>query len=290
MQAHDWNDVKIFLALYRTGRLSEAGRILAVNETTVSRRLLKLEQALGAHLFVRGKAGQFEPTDLALEIANHAQIIESEHINIEILAGKVSDVVKGVVRISSVPVLINRFLIPRLSDLHQQHPDIEVELVPASENVDLTKREADLAVRFARPAEGGLSTTALKLGEVVFSIFAPADGSSVARKDLGWIGYDGANASLPQARWIEEICKSRHHNRAALRVADIETAIEAVAGGLGKSVLPDCVAGPDPRLQRILQDDGKKIPGREVWLLCHRDQSSRASVTAVKTWLRGLAW
>lgn len=290
MQDLNWNDLRYFLALFRTGHLSSAGRALSVNETTVSRRLQKLEKALGARLFIRSSSGRLDPTDLALAMVGHAELMEAEHRKIENLSGGVTGQIKGRVRISSVPVLVNRVLVRHLSGLFRKHPALEVELVPSAENVDLTKREADIALRFARPAHGGLSTKATKLKDLRFSVFAPAKTATENTKLLAWIGYDELHASLPQARWLRDIMKKDPRSEASLRIADIETAIEAVANGLGKSILPDCVALSDQRLRRVAFKAENKLPSREVWMLSHKDQSQRSTVVAVKDWLSEIPW
>ncbi len=290
MQSHDWNDLKFLLALHRAGKLKQAGNAVGASDTTVARRIRVLEQSLGTALFLRSADGRYEPTDAALQILKHAEAIESENRAIMEISRDSAGHIVGAVRISSVPMIVNRILVPNLASLARRHPDLTIELVPASDNLDLSKREADLALRFARPSGGGLRTKAQKLGEMTFAAYAAR---SIDRMDcgtLGWIAYDDLNAGLPQARWIETVTKASSERRASLKVADGETAIEGVAIGLGKSLLPRAIADEDPRLRVLCVEGEPVLPVREVWLLSHIDQTSRLSVIAAKEWLTGLNW
>ncbi|WP_165586952.1 LysR family transcriptional regulator [Pseudaestuariivita atlantica] len=278
----DWNDLKYLLALFRQGSLKGAARIVGVSDTTVARRLAAMEQALGVTLFVRSHAGQYVATDAAKAMIRHAETVERETLALHDHAGQQAQGVAGVVRISSVPIIVNRVLTRAVRDLLDAHPGVSVELVPASQNLSLSRREADLAVRFARPHGGGLRTKAQKLGEMGFAAYAAAGADA---DGMAWIGYDETHAHLPQAHWIE---KSRPQVR--LRVADVETALESAAAGIGKTLLPRMIADADPRLQRLETGKDARLPRREVWMLSHADQAERGSVAAVKAWLTGLNW
>lgn len=163
-----------------------------------------------------------------------------------------------------------------------------IELVPASDNLDLSKREADLAIRFARPVCGGLRTKAQKLGELAFGAYVSGNIPAEQHEMLGWITYDDAHSSLPQARWLESAATRSTETHSNLKVADADTALEAVASGIGKSLLPEVIAKADPRLCSLSLDGVPRLPVREVWLLAHVDQTSRLSIIAVKDWLTGL--
>ncbi|UUP17851.1 hypothetical protein NTH_02327 [Nitratireductor thuwali] len=290
MQSHDWNDIRYLLALYRTGKLKDAGRAVGTSETTVARRIKKLEQDLGASLFLQSANGRYEPTDAALQIMSHAEAIELESLAIREKSDEVAQQVLGSVRISSVPIIVNRVLVPNLGSLTRKHPHLTVELVPASGNLDLSKREADLAVRFARPAGGGLRIKAQKLGEMKFGPYSASSVTPDQLATLGWITYDETHSELPQARWLEVAANSSPEARACLKVADAETALEAVANGAGKSLLPQAIAETDPRLRSLSLTRDAAPPAREVWLLAHVDQTSRSSIIAAKEWLASLPW
>ncbi|MDJ0684881.1 MAG: LysR family transcriptional regulator [Alphaproteobacteria bacterium] len=290
MQAVNWDDLKCLLALHRKDGFSDAGRSLGVSETTVARRVRRLEQRLEVSLFIRNGAGGYDPTDEALAIISHAEAVEREIGAIRELAGQAAERAQGVVSISSVPFIINRFLVRHLAAFQVDHPALSIELAPEPGNVDLSKRAADLAIRFSRPTHGGLKIKARKLGTLSFDLYCSAGHAPGHESELKWIGYDDAHASLPQARWIEAEIAGSAAEKTALRVADLETALEAAAGGAGKTFLPVAVCGDDRRLRLVSKGRAPKRLSRDVWLLSHTDQAGRASVEAASAWLAALPW
>ena len=102
--------------------------------------------------------------------------------------------------------------------------------------------------------------------------------------------YDDQNAGLPQARWMATEIARPETQQAGLRVSDVETAMAAVAAGLGKSLLPDAATVSEPRLRRSSLPAPNPPVTRDIWQLSHRDQNHRAGVNAAKTWLGSLHW
>ncbi|WP_300017532.1 LysR family transcriptional regulator [uncultured Roseobacter sp.] len=290
MQSFNWNDLKYLIALHRSETLRAAARHLGTSDTTVARRIADLQDKLGVTLFLRDSAGRYVLTEIGHAVLIHAETTERAAIAVEDLLGQITTRLTGVVRISSVPVIINRILVPQIGRLQDQEPGLTLELVPEARLLDLNKREADLALRFARPAAGGLRVKAQKLGRVTFDLFASSALAESALPETPWIDYEDAHASLPQARWLANAAQRDPAGPAPLKVADLETAWEAAAQGLGKTLLPGAVAAADTRLQRVDVRHQTTTPAREVWLLSHADQSDRASVLAVKNWLNGLRW
>ncbi len=288
MQDHDWNDLKFLLALQRTGTLAAAARVLGVNETTVARRLRALQRSLKVVLFVRGRAGRYEATEAGLAAIARAERVENENISLSEMAGSFNARLFGTVRITSVAMIINRVLVPRLAALRAAHPALTVELVADARNLSLGKREADLALRLARPQAGGSHTKARKIGELVFAAYCPAAIPEENCGSLDWIGYDDTHAHLPQAQWLAAAGAGTGSDFPCLRVADAETAHEAVAAGLGRTILPRIVADTDCRLRRA--STNTVLPTREVWLLSYDDQGVRRSVDVAKTWLTAIDW
>lgn len=283
MQNHSWDDLKYLLAIHRAGTVAQAARLLGVNETTVSRRLKVLSESLAAALVSRDGSGLYRTTELARHLIEHAERIEKEHHALLETVGRASQKLAGNVRISAVPIVVNKILVPQLRRLQDLHPFLNVELVPESRNIDLTTREADLALRLARPDTGGLSIKASKIGLLRFGVFGPASGPAPGH----WIGYDESHAHLPQAKWLQAL---KGLERSSLRVADAQTALEAVAAGLGVSLLPRLAALRDPRLRELSSDLSPSGTSRPVWLLSHRDQSERLSLAAAKEWLMSIPW
>ena len=197
MQAMNWDDLRHLLAIARAGTLAGAARRLAVNQTTVARRLAALEAALGVRLFARAE-GRLHPTKAGELALARAAEVEQE---IEGLARGIAGTDRkpaGLVRLTAVPILVNRLLVPALPALSARHPRIRLELIAESRNLSLTRREADLALRLARP-ESGAGLLTRRLGDLDYAVYGPR---GKAGDRLAWITYEEGLGHLPQARWI----------------------------------------------------------------------------------------
>ncbi|UZD89644.1 LysR family transcriptional regulator [Cognatishimia activa] len=290
MQDITWNDLRYVLAMHRTGSYTEAGRKVGVSETTVARRVATLEEKLGVKLVQKGGNSGYEISDIGLLILDHIEVIEQQVSTILEIAGNKAATV-GTVRLSAVPLVINRILVPELHRLHSKHPELVLELIPETRNIDLTKREADLAIRLARPVSGGLKTSARRIGQLNYAVFGQGSADSDKSDRSNWIIYDESQASFPQAVWLNAALAQGKDDSSPLRVADAETAIEAIAAGVGKSILPRRVAAMDQRLRELVRPAGTPpMPKRDVWLMSHNSQLGSAAVNAVKEWLADIPW
>jgi DNA-binding transcriptional LysR family regulator len=275
MQSMEWGDLRYLLAIARSGTLSAAARRLGVNQTTVSRRLAAAQSALRTRLFTRGD-GTFVPTTAGEAVLQRAAAVEAEMQAIERGIAGGDAIAAGSVRLTAVPILVNRLLIPAVPRLHARHPRLQLELIAEARNLRLTRREADLALRLARPDSG--DALARRIGRLDYAVYAPARGT----RSLSWITYEEGLAHLPQARWMAEA--ARTEGLSPVLVNDAEAIHAAIAAGLGKSVLP-CFAGDaDARLRRL----GKPVLSREIWLLVHRELRAQARIGAVIDWLQAL--
>lgn len=272
----NWADLRYVLAVSRAGTLAAAARRLRVDQTTVARRLAEAERALSARLFERIDGG-LRPTR-----AGEAAILQAERVEQEVEAlergiGGADAQVAGAVRLTAVPVLVNRLLVPEAAALRAAYPGLRLELIADSQNASLTRREADIALRFARP-ESGRAVVARRVGLVGYALYGPRRKAKV----LPWLTYEESFAHLPQARWIEQ---ARGADPVApLALSDAEAIAEAVRAGLGKSLLPCFAADRDPGLHRL---DAKVVLTRELWLLTHEALRHQARITAVIEWLGG---
>jgi len=285
MQIMNWNDLRYLLALRRGRTLSAAARQLGVDDTTVSRRLKALEAGAGADLFQRQADATLHLTEIGAVIADYAERMEGEATRIGEALGDARAQVLGTVRLTSVPIVSNRLLAPRLSGLLKRHEHLTVELVADHRDLNLTRREADLAVRLARPSTGGTSVRARRIGHLDYAVFASCEMAGNQPDALPWIAFDDTMAHLPQSKWLARRLKSSEDALSGLRVMDAETAIEAVAAGLGKALLPRAIGDADDRLMRIAAPGSEPPPSREVWLLSHAEQRDLRSIATVAEWI-----
>jgi DNA-binding transcriptional LysR family regulator len=285
MQPINWNDLRYVLAISRGRSLAAAARLLAVDDTTVARRLAAVEQMVGVRLFQRLADGTLQPTASGERAALHAERIERE---IGLLAGGflgTDNRVSGTVRVTSVPIVVNHILVPAAAMLLKRHPQLRLELVADARDLSLTRREADLALRLARPKTGGTRVRTRRIGTIRYEVYAASSCSAHEAKKLPWITYDEVMEHLPQARWMAATA-ARHDDRmAGLRVNDAEALLQAVIAGLGRSLLPCVVADGDSRLRRLGAKSGTPALTRELWLLAHSDLSTLARIEAVVHWI-----
>lgn len=277
MPVSNWNDLRYLLAVARGRSLSAAARQLRVDETTVARRLAAAGTALGARLFERvdGALRLTAAGELALA---HAERIEREMQALRGRIGGADEAVAGTVRLTAVPIVVNRLLAPALPGLTAEHPLLLLELIAEPRNLSLTKREADVALRLARPRGGG-TVVARRIGQLAYAVYGPRKGKAAA---LPWITYEEGLDDLPQARWIAAAMRGASAPPTLL-AADAETILAAVRAGVGKSLLPCAVAEREPGLRRL--GGAAPVLTRELWLLVHADLRRLARVAAVVGWI-----
>lgn len=290
MQKMNWNDLRYLLALSRTRKLSGAAHSLGVDDTTVSRRLKSLQRVAGVDLYHRLPDGEFQLTQAGDAIAEHIEHIERETFAIDQVLGREMQKITGTVRITSVPCLVNSILVPSIQPLLKQHPNLIVELVPDPKEMNLTRREADVAIRLARPQVGGTNVLARRIGQLDYGIFISKEKNSDNDMQCNWVTYDDTMSYLPQAKWLNRQVNSGSEVISGLRVADTETAIEAVAAGLGKALLPSIIGQNDQRLRQVRFKDDHGLPQREIWLLTHAQQKGLSNIQTVVDWISSLKW
>lgn len=274
----NWNDLRYVLTVARVGTLSAAARRLGVNQTTVARRLAVAEAALGARLFDR-VGGALHPTKAGEAAIARGEQVEQQLDALERAIAGTDAVPAGLVRLTSVPILVNRLLIPALFELYSRHPGLRVELIAEPRNLSLTRREADIALRLARPERG--PALARRIGRLDYAVFALRRRKAQA---LPWITYEEGLGHLPQARWMA--AAARDGGLAPLQANDAEAILQAVRAGLGKSLLPSFLASQEPGLERL--SGPKPILSREMWLLVHRELRPQARIGAVISWLEAV--
>ena len=232
-----WDDTRIFLAAYRHKSLGTAASRLGLDISTVSRRLVALEAALGTPLFERTREG-LVATAAANRVHAAAEAMESSHRRFTREASEIETRAEGIVRLSVAPGMADAFIAPTLARLHARHPRIELEL-DASEAVrDLSRHEADLAIRSVRPHGAELVTCKLVTGS-----WLPVGAPELVRRldrlaawsDAPWITWDHDFVSFPPARWI-----TRHAPRAqiVLRTSHLASQLTAAEIGLGLALVP----------------------------------------------------
>jgi DNA-binding transcriptional LysR family regulator len=276
MQDLNWNDLRYVLAIARSnGAHGPASRLLGVNETTVSRRLLRIEAALGSKLFQRSE-GSLRQTDAGHRVVEHAERIELEVEAVKEIAIGSKSAVAGSVRLTSIPILISYLLIPDLKRLYSGCPDLRIEFIAEARNLSLTKRDADLALRLARPNKEQ-RVIARRIAQIKYSVYGAGKSSK-----LPWIVYEDRMLELPHAAWLQQKARTESGIPSVV-VNDAELALHAVKAGLGRSLLPTFIGDKERGLARL--SGGEAVLERELWLLVHPELKHLARIKAVVGWI-----
>jgi DNA-binding transcriptional LysR family regulator len=279
----DWNDARLVLAVSRTGSLTAAAKTLRVDHSTVFRRLAALEGRLGLPLFERGPGGAYQPTTAGARAALAAERMEDEALGLaRDLAGQ-DRRLTGRLRVTCSETLAFRLLTHHIARFRAVHPGIVVELVVDSRVLNLSRREADVALRVARPSEGDL--WGRKLADVAWTAYGAADYLArvpplASPADFGshpWIGWEEATAGINAAEWLAQAAPSA---AVVYRTNSLVNQFVAARAGIGLAVLPCYLGDPEPGLARALP--GGPVPAlqRELWIVTHQDLRRTARVRA----------
>lgn len=278
----DWNELRTVLAVARSGTLAGAARQLDVRHSTVFRRMENVERRLGARLFERSRQG-WAPNAQGEAVAGAAAEMEEAALAAERAITGADARLEGVVRIATSELLA-AFLLPRLLPRFlAEHPGVEVEVTAANRSVDLTRREADLALR-ATP-EAPPTLVGRKVALLHYAVYAAKSllGRRRAPPDLPslpWIGYDESVSGFLVARWMRETFP---HVMPRLRADSLTCLLRHAAAGAGVAPLPMFAAAQDARLVRITPPIEAPVMG--LWVLSHPEVRGNARIRALAAFL-----
>lgn len=274
----------MFLALYRSPTVGVAGKSLGIDPSTVSRRLVAIEETLAATLFDRGRDG-ISPTKAAEDLMPVAEEIEEVMTRFTSAAEGLEREVSGVVRITCPPDVAAVILAPLIRDLVARHPALRVELAPAEAVLDLTRREADLALRTVRPTRGDLIVTRLTSARwiaVATPKLARALGVIRAWTDAPWVGWGERLANIGAARWLTKHLKGADP---IVRSDSLIVQLAVVATGAAVALVPEPSVkhyGLVPvKVSAGLRPSADEWPADELFLVTHRALRDVPRVRAV---------
>ncbi|MDI4237137.1 LysR family transcriptional regulator [Bradyrhizobium sp. Arg237L] len=282
----DWDDLRIFLDVARVGSLTQAARALKVDHSTVSRRLTRLEYAVGATLFERGRGG-VTLTEMGVAVMRRAEELAA---GIGQLRADVSgSAATGLVRLATMEGIASLWLTPRLRALQERAPDVRLELVTSSQQVRVNRREADLFLSFFRPT--GRNLISSQLGAFTTHLWAspgylaragtPGTLDDLARHDF--VGYIEEFVLVDAVRWLEELVPDP---RLVFTSNSMISQLGAARGGVGIVCLPSFSGAEQFGLVKVLANI---LTGRrDLWLTVHTDLASAPRIRAFTDTLRAL--
>lgn len=283
----NWDDVRMFLAVARTGQILAASRRLGVNHATLSRRVSALEEALKTRLLIRRTNG----CDLTAEgetFLRAAERMETEMLAAQASIGRIDTAVAGTVRVGAPDGFGVSFLAPRLGKLTARHPELKIQLVPVPRSFSLSQREADIAITLERPEQGRLVSS--KLTDYTLGLYASRDylaengtpetvDELKAHRRVGYVEDLIFTASL---NFTGEIMRSWD---AGFEISSATGQTEAVRSGAGIGILHDYIARQHDELVCVLPAN---IIRRAYWTTWHESARDLARVRTVAEFLQEL--
>jgi molybdate transport repressor ModE-like protein len=279
MSTFAWDDLRHFLAFARAGSMQAAAKALGVNQSTVQRRIAELEECVGDRLVERHLGG-YRLTGLGEELLPAAEGVETAVAAFERRHAASDKGLRGTVRVtcgSSLAACLRQT--PLIDAFHARYPGLRVELVISERFVDLSKGEADIAIRLGEPKDETL--VGRKIADASWAVYAsrayverygrPHDAEDLNRHLV--IGSDGPITDYPGARWLRAAAPRA---TIAARSEHWQGVMLAVKAGAGVAAMPHW-QGDSSELVRVVDNIGLVLP---YYLLMHRDMQQTPRVRA----------
>jgi DNA-binding transcriptional LysR family regulator len=276
-----WELYRSFLAVLREGSLSGAARSLGLTQPTIGRHIRQLETALKTPLFTRSQLG-LAPTAATFALEPYAEAMAGAAAALMRAAAGQSIQPRGVVRIAASEIIGAEVLPPILADFRRAHPGVVIELSLSDRMEDLLRRDADIAVRMARPTQGSL--VARQVGRTILGLHAhrgylAAHGRPTGMRELAQhalIGFDRETASL---RALRRMGLDLRRENFAFRADSHLAQLAALRAGLGIGVCQTAVVRRDPDLVHILPD--AFAMALDMWVAMHQDLRGSPAMRAM---------
>jgi DNA-binding transcriptional LysR family regulator len=284
----DWDDLRFFLAIARTGSLSEAARSLRVAQSTVGRRLASLEAALGDRLLNRTPDG-YLPTLSGQEVRKQAERVEAEVLTLERQVTGRDMRLSGIVKVTCSETLASNLAAPCLATLHLRHPDIMIELIPNLRELSLSMREADISLRLKMPDQHDLVVR--RIGTLAFGLYASKGYIDRLGSPDGRDGCSGHHLISQlegiqddaQTAWLAEFAPKA---RIALQTTSHTAAMRAALHGGGIATLARFCADQEKDLVCIKTvSETSILPPSDIWLVVHKDNRDTPRMRVVLDYL-----
>lgn len=277
----DWDDLRVFAAIASEGSLSAAARRLKLSQPTMGRRLQALEAGLGAKLLERvggGPVGNYVLTPKGAELLPMVERMVAAGEAIERARPDFAEDATGTVRVASGPMTI-RFIARRLPELLDELPGIEIELASSYSLINLSRREADIALRNRRPEEGRLAMRAIP--QPSYAVFGgksyvarqPAARTEARYEQCRWIGFDDTRGHSESFQWL---C-ARIGRVPQIRCSNASTILDTLITGAGLAVLPCFLGAEEPALVQLTPPIDE-LDREGLWLVVHEDMRDRPRV------------
>ncbi|KIG13291.1 Transcriptional regulator, LysR family protein [Enhygromyxa salina] len=277
----DWNRARAFLVTAEEGSFSAAGRALAISQPTIGRQVSALEQELDVILFERVGHG-LELTPTGLDVLEHVRGMGEAASRVSLVAAGQSLSLDGSVCISASQITATHTLPPIIAGLRAKHPGIEVEIVATNEASDLSRREADIAIRSFRPTQPEL--VARKVKDSFARLYASPEylekignpTTAHALSQAQFLGFDRSDALM---KGLNALGLSLTPSSFAVISESQLVQWELTKQGVGISIMMEEIGDAEPRVRRALPDlPPFPVP---IWLTTHRELSTSRRLRVV---------
>ncbi|MBN9315350.1 MAG: LysR family transcriptional regulator [Devosia sp.] len=277
----EWGDLRYLLAVARHGSTLAAARALGVNQSTVHRRLAELERRLGTPLAVRRPTG-YQLTEFGSVILPLARSVEDAVIALERQARGAGEAVTGTIRLTCPEPIVGRLTQSGLLDrFHARYPDAHVELLTSDRYLDLSRGEADVALRSGEPEDPHL--VGRKVADSFWALYAspeyiarhgaPAGTADLRRHRL--VAFDGAMSQHRANVWLASVAPGA---TIAATNSSVLGVLLAARSGVGLAALPTTIAEGEPGLVEVLPTIPELTRG--WYLLTHPDLRRQPRIAA----------
>jgi len=273
----DWEALKTFSIYVKNGTFSGSAKTLGLTHATISRRIRILEEQFDSPLFIR-RNDEIELTPLGQTVLETADSMTEQSSLLERKVAGSDMRVEGTVRIASTESMGSLFLSCRLPFLLRKWPGLDIELVTNDRSVSLARRDADIAIRFARPDTGEL--IAKRLGSMPYYLCGTknvADSLLSAPETVSYITYDDGVPEIPETRWRDAV-ESKADVR--FRTNSLVSQYSAAKAGVGIALLPHYLIDAD-----LVITDTAPVLHREIWMVFHRDLKNVRRLRITMEWL-----
>ena len=282
----DWDHLRYFLEVARTGTLTAAARRLAVDHTTVARRLRALEKQMGATLFVREADGH-RLTEAGRALLPGVQAMEQAARQLAPAQPTAADGPTGVVRLGVTEGFGTVMLARQLARLTVQHPGLTLDLIALPRMLHLSRREADIVISLERPQRDSVVVT--RLTDYALHLYGEREYLArrplvQQREDLRHHAFVSYVDDLLFTKELQFLGALHQPARFALRSTSITAQVEAVRAGAGLAVLPAFMADHDPTLRRVLPAEGRFI--RTFWMSMPSELRHESAMQSVWNYVR----
>jgi len=270
----NWDDLRLFLAVARTGSISGAAKQLGVQHSTVSRRIRHFEKTLGTRLLER-KTGRYELTPAGQNVKEASNRIEQEVLGVDgAILGKDTQLV-GPLKVAALNNMASTILMPMFASFNRLRPQVELHIIVSNIDVSLSQREADVAIRLTNTPTDTL--IGKRITTVASCIYGSREYLNKMREQGSEPRWIGVNCCGFHKSWTKQLATEQSHH---FYSDDTQLTQAALQQGMGISILPCFMGDSDPLLERYGDPDPALNLG--LWVLVHPDLKRTARVLAFR--------